>query len=272
MKDSLFLRFLYCTIPGRILLRILVQPDISKAAARFLSSRYSTWLVPIFIRKNRINMRYYIVPDGGYRSFNDFFTRNLKNKYKIISTASLVSPCDGLLTIEKINKNSVFVIKNCRYRLSDLLQNAELAKSFENGTALIFRLTPSHYHRYNYCTTGKITACRQISGVLHCVRPVALEQEKVYIRNSREYIILDSECMGKVVQMEIGAMLVGKISNNSSSKVFNTVHAGFEKGCFEYGGSTIIILLDHEISLNKNIYNRPREEMEISVTIGEPLL
>lgn len=53
-----------------------------------------------------------------------------------------------------INEKSVFHIKNTSYSLKNLLGNECMANEFTGGTALIFRLTPSHYHRYVFCTSG----------------------------------------------------------------------------------------------------------------------
>ena len=41
--------------------------------------------------------------------------------------------------------------------------------------------------------------------------------------------------------MEVGALLVGKISNHTQS---GFVMRGEEKGYFEFGGSTIVLLLE----------------------------
>ena len=45
---------------------------------------------------------------------------------------------------------------------------------------------------------------------MHCVRPIAMEKYPVYVQNTREYTLIDTENFGQVVQMEIGALLVGK--------------------------------------------------------------
>lgn len=112
MKESLLIKFLYKTVVGRAILKLLVNPSISRASARFLSSSFSKWLVPIFVRRNNIDMTYYQVPEGGYKSFNDFFTRKKEEKYIWYKTGPLVSPCDGLLTVSEINDDSEFYIKH----------------------------------------------------------------------------------------------------------------------------------------------------------------
>ncbi|MDE6617205.1 MAG: phosphatidylserine decarboxylase, partial [Lachnospiraceae bacterium] len=58
IQDSI-LRFLYQTKPGSLLLKVLVNPYISKAAGYFMDSRFSVPLIQPFIRCNNINMEEY---------------------------------------------------------------------------------------------------------------------------------------------------------------------------------------------------------------------
>lgn len=271
MKESILIKFLYRTILGRIILKILVNPFVSKVSARFLSSSFSGWLVPWFIKKNGIDMTYYQVPEKGFSSFNDFFTRKIKNKYIEKSNNELMCPCDGLLTVAEINKDAVFHIKHTSYNLREMLRSKQLADEFEGGTAFIFRLTPAHYHRYLWAASGKLKYMKHINGVLHSVQPVCHEKTKVFIQNTREYAVVSNAVIGNIIQMEVGALLVGKISNR---RVYRNqvVKGGGEKGFFEYGGSTIVLLIKGKAELADNIKDRYVLGAEIPVIIGEQLI
>lgn len=270
MRESLLLRFLYRTVPGRMVLKLLVQPKVSKAAGCYLSSRASKWIVPYYIRKHKIDMSDIDVPAGGFSSFNDFFTRRRSVECFDVTYGHLISPCDGLMSCIRIEGNTVLDIKNTKYTLDDLLKNHELAGQFRDGTALVFRLTPADYHRYCYVANGKVLQQKKIWGRLHCVRPIALRTVPVFVQNSREYQVLGTESFGTVIQMEIGALLVGKIRNNRLSAKDSNVGRGEEKGYFEFGGSTIIILFKRNtIRLNENLYKRQNSDGEIPVRMGE---
>lgn len=271
MKESFVIKFLYKTFVGRCLLKILVNPCISRASAGFLASPFSRWLVPVFVRINKIDMRYYQMPEGGYKSFNDFFTRKKKEKYICHNTGELISPCDGLLTVSDIDENNVFHIKHTDYSLSELLCDNSLAKEFTGGTAFIFRLTPAHFHRYTWSVSGCLAESRHIDGVLHSVQPVCHEKEKVFIQNSREYSWIIVPTAGEVIQMEIGALLVGRISNHNAEQG-EVVCAGEEKGFFEYGGSSIVVLTNKKNKLSEELSQRERIGTEIPVAIGERLV
>ena len=112
-----------------------------------------------------------------------------------------------------MNKDTVIPVKQSQYTLASLLQNDQLAAEYEDGLCLVFRLCVDNYHRYSYADSGKKSSNVFIKGVLHTVRPIALENRPVFVENCREYTQIESEAFGKIIQMEVGAMLVGRIVN-----------------------------------------------------------
>ena len=234
------LELLYGTAPGRAALRVLTRPGLSRAAGRYLNTALSRVHIAPFVRKNRIDLTQY----GGapYRSFNDFFTRLILSGLRPFDGAAeaLCSPCDGRLTAYELGEGAAFTVKSVRYDLPALLRDGALAASFAGGWALVYRLCVDDYHRYAWFDGGAPGPATTLPGVLHTVRPAATERRPVYCENSREYVLLQSDRFGPAVQMEVGAMMVGKISNRPLSA---RVERGTEKGIFEFGGSTVIVLL-----------------------------
>lgn len=270
MKDSLVLWFLYRTIPGRMVLKLLVQPKVSKIVGGYLSSGVSKWIVPHYIRKHKIDMSDIKIPRGGFSSFNEFFTRRREADCFDVTCGHLISPCDGFLTFVNVTESTVLGIKNTDFTVDDLLKNHKLAGKFKEGTAFIFRLTPENYHRYCYAADGKILLQRKIRGMLHCVRPIALRTVPVFVQNSREYQVLETKDFGTMIQMEVGALLVGKIRNKIPETKSGYIQRGEEKGYFEFGGSTIILLLQkHTVWINEKLYERQNSSGEIPVRMGE---
>lgn len=292
MKESASVRFLYGTAPGRVMLRLLVQPGVSKAAGRFLSSRASAWIVPYYIRKHGIDMTGVEVPRGGFPSFNAFFTRRRRDAFaglkpdagdfreiagrkkgsnsENMPAGCLISPCDGFLTPIPVHGNAIFDIKHTRFSLEDLLKDRALAVHFRDGLALVFRLTPANYHRYCYAADGTVLRHRRIAGKLHCVRPIALRELPVFAQNSREYQLMRTKNFGRMVQMEIGALLVGRIRNERLTPETNHVHAREEKGYFAFGGSTLLLLLEKDaVHVREELYARRNADGEIPVRAGE---
>ena len=263
------LSFLYNNIFGRMLLKPLIQPQVSKLAGRYLSSAHSKWLISKFIERNEINMDIYEECD--YSSFNDFFTRKIKPDSRPVpeDLDVLISPCDCLATVYPIQENTTFSIKNTEYTLRSLLRSPRLAKRFRGGYAYILRLTVEDYHRYLYSVSGKQSKNYHIDGTFHTVNPIANDYLPIYKENTREYTVIHSKEFGDVLQMEVGALLVGKISNHKQSTV---VTRGEEKGFFEYGGSTIVVLTQKgRVTPRSDLLTNSKNGYETKVLQAHPL-
>lgn len=264
-KDTAGVNFLYRTVPGRYLLRLLVCPGISKMLGAFLDTGISRHLVNPFVKSTKLDLSDY--PDAAYRSFNDFFTRNVRPGRRVIdrNPSALIAPCDGKLTVYTITEDAVFSVKHSAYALSDLLQDASLAKEFEGGTCLIFRLTPDDFHRYSFLDDGHVLSSEAIPGVLHTVRPIAFRRYPVYLENARAYTVLETANFGKVVQMEVGALFVGRIVNHAITEFTR----GQEKGKFEFGGSTVIVLLQKDAAvIDPQLLENTQKNKESIVRLG----
>lgn len=267
-QDKL-LSFLYTNILGRMLLKPLIQPQVSKLAGRYLSSAHSKWLISKFIERNEINMDIYEECD--YSSFNDFFTRKIKPDCRPVpeDLDVLISPCDCLATVYPIQENTTFSIKNTEYTLRSLLRSPRLAKRFRGGYAYVLRLTVEDYHRYLYSVSGKQSKNYHIDGTYHTVNPIANDYLPIYKENTREYTVIHSKEFGDVLQMEVGALLVGKISNHKQSTV---VTRGEEKGFFEYGGSTIVVLTQKgRVTPRSDLLTNSKNGYETKVLQAHPL-
>ncbi|MBQ2576900.1 MAG: phosphatidylserine decarboxylase [Lachnospiraceae bacterium] len=259
--------FLYGTIPGRILLKLLTARKVSKLAGRFLDSSASKFLIRPFVEKNGIDLTECEFSE--FRCFNDCFTRRLKRELRPIDreASHLISPCDGLLRVWSIQDDFVLPVKESEYRISDLLRSEEKAQMFKDGYCLVFRLCVNHYHRYCYIDDGKKGENYFIPGKLHTVRPIALRSVPVFTENCREYTLMETENFGWVTQIEVGAMLVGKIANLHGS---GHMTRGEEKGKFLYGGSTIVVLLQKDaVTLREDLWEATAKGEEVPVRMGE---
>lgn len=262
------LAFLYGTAPGRALLRPLLSRPFSAAAGRLLETRASRALIGPFVRSAGIELEDYDLRD--IRCFNDFFCRPLKSGRRPVDPdpAALIAPCDGLLTVLPAEEDTVLPVKQSRFSLERLLGDGELARRFRGGSCLVFRLCVEHYHRYCYFESGRKGENVFLPGLLHTVRPVALADVPVFTENSREYTLIETERFGLAVQMEVGALLVGKIVNDHLWP--RTVKRGEEKGHFAFGGSTVILLLQKDAAeLLPEILSASARGEETPVRLGE---
>ena len=213
-----------------------------RLGARFLHTKMSRVMIRSYIRKNKIDMS----PFAGctYDSFADFFSRKKDISSFVISPETLISPCDGLLSVYPVTEKMSIPMKGSRYRLCDLVCDKKLAEAYKGGLCLVFRLRAKDYHHFCCFDDANLVVTRHIPGQLHSVQPIACEKVPVYRLNRRWWSLLDTLHFGKAVQIEIGARMVGGVSFAKARGWFDR---GEEMGCFELAGSTIILLLDSSV-------------------------
>ena len=253
------MKFLYNTIPGRFLLKILLFKRTLAWLSRWLNSPYSQCLISLYIKKHHIDMSPYRGQE--YRSFADFFARKQDGICLPVSPNILISPCDASLSFVSIEENKKFFVKDSWYSLHDLMPDCNISKCFENGLCMLFRLSPDDYHHFCYiddCYHGK---GHLIPGTLHSVQPIALEREPVFRLNKRMWSVMDTKNFGIVAQIEVGAVLAGGIVHERAD---TWVRRGEEMGHFEICGSTIILLFQKEVREKLILEENKKESMESS--------
>lgn len=241
-QQDAILRKLYGTAGGRMALKVLVRPWVSRLGGAVLCSRISKLAIPGFVKKNGIDMRQY--EHKRYKSYNDFFTRRIRKGMRPVEPepAGFISPCDS-----------------------------RLAEEYRGGLLLLFRLTVDDYHRYCYTDNGTKSCDTYINGVFHTVNPFAGQILPIYKENSRCYCALETENFGKLLHMEVGALMVGKIVNYHKHGGFS-FKRGQEKGRFEFGGSTVILCVKKDVlRVDEDILANSREGIETKVRMGEKI-
>lgn len=262
-----FLEILYGHWGGRLLLKPLVSPLVSEIGGAFLDSGISGRLIKGFIRNHSIDMGDY--REKEYRSYNDFFTRRMKPDARRVDNDPevLISPCDARLSVYRIGEDSAFCVKHTSYTAESLLRSRKLAEQYAGGTLWMFRLCVEDYHRYIYPDGGRVSSPVRIPGVLHTVNPVANDHFPIYKENTREYVLLRTERLGTLLQMEVGALMVGKIVNHKRG---NAVQRGWEKGHFAFGGSTILLMTEKgAVRPDQDILANSAKGAETKVRLGE---
>ena len=260
------LRYSYGTRMGKPVKWVITDPVVSALAGRFMDTRLSRPLIKKFISNNSIKVEDYIEEE--HHCFNDFFTRRIRPELRPVNYDDdvLISPCDGQMSAYRLSPECEFSVKDSYYTVHELLQNDELAKIYENGICLVLRLGVDNYHRYCYIDDGTKTGNCYIHGRYNPVMPLVSLNHPVYRQNSREYCVLHTKNFGEVVQIEVGACLVGRIVNHHGA---GFMHRGEEKGMFQYGGSTIVLLIKNGvIDLPEEVFEKTQEFKETPVFYG----
>lgn len=264
------IKFLYDSFPGRCALKVLASHTCSNVMRLFLNSSASALLIDSFIKKNGISLKDYV--PCVYSCFNEFFSRHiLPERRKLAEGKNVLStPADGRVSVFEISEDSVFQIKNSDYSVRTLLRSKRLAEYYKGGYFVLIRLAVDNYHRYSYAFTGKKSGDREIDGFLHTVNPLAFDYVNVYTENARTYTNIKADNGKLYTQMEVGAMGVGRITNHEKAEAW--VKRGDEKGYFEFGGSSVILLLPKNGAIiDKDLIENSRQGYETMVQMGEKI-
>ena len=262
-KPNKSLKFLYHNAFGRLILKLLTNKFVSNIAGFFLSTPLSKPMIKKYINRYDIDLNLY--KRKHYDNFNDFFKRELEEIKRTEDPNDLVSICDSKISVYKISKDLILNIKNSKYSLEELIKEP-VSQEYEDGICIIYRLEPKDYHHYIFNDDGIILSNKKINGKLHTVNPIVYDKYQVFTENKREVTILKTTHLDQVIQIEVGALCVGRIQNNEIMQ-FERYD---EKGYFEFGGSTIIQLIKKDIvNISEEIINNTNEDIETQVSIGD---
>ena len=259
------LNFYYNTVIGGFFRLLARLPIISKICSLSQKRNNSKKNIDGFIKKYNIDMQQY---DGNYNTFNDFFVRKRKHEHIDHNQLHLIAPADSCLLVKSIRDGVIYTIKNRSYTIGKFLKNNDLAKEYEGGLCLIFRLRVYDYHRFGFIDNGTISGTKRIRGVLDSVNTRATGKFTLS-SNYRVHNFLQTDNFSEVIFSEVGAMLVGQITQTHTG---NSFKKGDEKGYFEYGGSTIVLLLKKNIvEIDEDILNQSAIGVETKVRYGEKI-
>jgi phosphatidylserine decarboxylase len=269
-----FLRWSCETAVGRAFTGLLgSRKFLSVLVGIYQNSRFSQRQLKDFIQEMKINLEEADreKPEM-YHSFNDFFTRRLKPGTRIITANPdrLISPADGrVLAYQSINPDQVLQVKGKSFSLAELLRDPETAQRFNNGCAVIIRLNPSDYHRFHFPVDGIPREPVAVKGRYFSVNPLSLMiTDRVYCRNKRHLTTIDSLDFGHMIMVEVGAALVGSIVQTFLPDA--SVMRGTEKGYFQFGGSTVLLLMEPgQVELDMDILHNTEEGYETLIKMGE---
>jgi phosphatidylserine decarboxylase len=213
------------------------------------------------------------LPLESYRSFNAFFSRQLKPDARPFNTDPDVfcAPADGkVLVYPQLQAETRIPVKGNSISIESLLASKATAQNYRRGTALIVRLAPHDYHRFHFPDRGKVNAARYIKGRYHSVNPIALAKvPNLYCYNKRSVTEFSSEHFGRIAYVEVGAITIGSIVQTYHP---GTVARGQEKGYFQYGGSTLVLLFEPgAIAFDRDLVRDSANGLENQVLAGSKL-
>jgi phosphatidylserine decarboxylase len=249
------------TNPFILFQHLVPQHPLSRLVGALAASEVS-WVKNTFIKsfasRYEIDMSLAAQPDlTAYASFNDFFTRALKDDARVIDPAAdaIVSPADGAISqLGKIVGDDVFQAKGQSFSVNQLIGDARLAAPFHDGEFATVYLSPRDYHRVHMPFAGRLTDTLYIPGELFSVNGTTAQHvEGLFARNERMVCLFDTD-LGRMAVVLVGAMIVAGIETVATGKAKPTgkieqqkhnlqLDKGAELGRF-YLGSTAVVLFE----------------------------
>lgn len=270
-----YLKFLYYNPLGELPLNLVVKKKfLTEYYGKKMDKPESVKKIPSFIEQADINIAEAKKRVEEFKSFNDFFYRELKEGARTVDYREnvLASPADGkILAFENLDREKEFYIKGDRFTLEEFFADKELANKYKNGVFMIIRLAPIDYHRFHFPADGEISESKLIDGVYYSVSTYAIKKNfRILCENKREYSILKTEKFGDIAMFEVGATMVGGIKQSYKSNSY--VKKGEEKGYFYFGGSTCVLVFERgKVKIDEDLLENTKKGIETKVYMGEKI-
>ncbi|EAT12306.1 phosphatidylserine decarboxylase [Bermanella marisrubri] len=253
---------------------LVPQHSLSRLVGWFASTEIN-WIKNTFIEKFAakydVNMDEALEEDlRAYKSFNDFFTRALKDGARPISDDKIVSPADGAVSqLGEIELGRCFQAKGRDFGVNELLGgDAERAEPFMKGDFATIYLSPKDYHRVHMPCDGVLKETVYVPGDLFSVNPATAEGvDGLFARNERLVCMFETE-HGPMAMVLVGAMIVAGIETVWSGQVCPLpkkaqvqkydggeirLKKGDEMGRFKLGSTVILCFPPDTIDFNDEI-------------------
>ena len=254
---------------------VLSEPGLSWANSfieergKFMDSPESAKIIAEWLSDDSLGNEDFILPADGFKSFNDFFTRDLKPGTRPIDDATedaiLVSPADGIINMiaNKLQLDTQIPTKGrMTMSLNALLDSSTYAEKFVGGTAMAVFLMPDNYHHYHAPITGTIVESKEAVGnrlfgmpdlldMINKGNPGYNKDYSVFENFRHGYFIIQTKDYGLMAMVPIGLQTVGSVVFEDNYKKITSenpkqIYKGEKLGHFAYGGSTVLLIFEKD--------------------------
>ena len=251
----------------RLAATLVSSPALSRATGRLSELRLPPVvlrrLLRAYVRAYGVDMDEARLPLESYPTFNAFFTRRLREGCRPVcgEPGVVTAPCDARLSsIGTVSADGrLEAVKGRDYSVEALLGSAEDARPFLCGVHATLYLSPAMYHRVHAPIDGFVRAWRYVPGRLFPVNPAGVRSiPGLFTRNERVAVFCDTEALGSVAVVLVGAANVGRISLAFTDLVTNRGAAGVrveppqpvplargdDLGAFNLGSTVVLLVAD----------------------------
>jgi phosphatidylserine decarboxylase len=200
------------------ILRALPRTTITRAMGRLADvawpDRVGETVVNLYCRAYGVTLDE-CQKGSGFTSFDEFFTRELKDGARPMPSDRdvIISPSDGRIDSIGPVDGRRFVVKGRPYDVEELVGDPVDARAYEGGAGCIVYLSPRDYHRVHSPVDGHVVAVRSMPGDYYPVNEMGVRHvPNLFVRNRRVAIVVDSNDFGRVTIVMVAAMVVGRIT------------------------------------------------------------
>ena len=266
MNEKLFASLQYL-IPQHGLSR--AAGCLAETSVPWIKNPFTEW----FVKRYDVDMSEAKQEDPtAFNSFNDFFTRELKDGLRPICADenAIACPADGAISqLGDIEYGRIFQAKGQSYSLNELVGgDSELAQPLIGGKFATVYLSPKDYHRVHMPFGGTLRTMVHVPGDLFSVNEATANQvPRLFARNERVVAIFDT-AIGPMAVVLVGAMIVASIETVWSGQVtpykkqIRTSHypqsesvslaKGEEMGRFKLGSTAIVLFGPEAMAWDEN--------------------
>ncbi|KIL44482.1 phosphatidylserine decarboxylase [Jeotgalibacillus soli] len=224
----------------------------SSVLKAFTGSAYSKKIIPSYQKTFGIKMEEWEIPDKGFSSLQEFFTREVKRGARPISEDqnTLISPVDGKIEYAgPLASDGQYIVKGHSYTITDLLGSNAFAETFRNGYMIILYLSPANYHRIHSPVNASVGRQWIFGRSSYPVNHIGLSYgDRPLSKNYRMVTELVTEHEKKFAFIKVGAMFVNSIHLSNTDDKWRK---GEEVGFFRFGSTVILVAEEGSIELTK---------------------
>ena len=243
------------------LLRVLPRAQVSRAMGKLADVSWSPALgravLGAYCKAYDVSFEECKKADG-WKSFDEFFTRELKDGVRPIDPdpTVLVSPADGRIeSMGPVDATSTFMVKGRPYSVAELVGDDAEAKRYVGGAGAVVYLSPRDYHRVHSPIAGTITSIRSMPGDYYPVNSIGLDHiDNLFAINRRVSFAIDAapeSGLGRVTVVMVAAIVVGRITATGIDArdvpiglhtVSRSIAKGDEIGIFHLGSTAVVFV------------------------------
>jgi phosphatidylserine decarboxylase len=214
-------------------------------------------IVQLYARAYHVDLGECAHGASSYPSFDAFFTRPLRPGAREVCSAEseIASPADGHVhSIGVVDPGGALLVKGRPYQVAELIGDEADAPRYAGGQFAVIYLSPSNYHRVHAPVGGRIALVRSMPGDRYPVNSLGEQHvPSLFSRNRRVAIVIDTNALGRVTVVMVGAIIVGRITvgvidapdvpiGNHAIQPPAAVAKGDEIGVFHLGSTAIVFV------------------------------